>query len=96
MSSRDTCPPYFPIPEACRVFVCTIPFESAQLATFRCSSFSRLPIACLCAEAILINSCLQHCDLTQQMFTRQHTCNLMRDIYLITSHVRHTFQLDTT
>ncbi len=98
--SCDTClplpAPHHPRLEAWRVFVCMIPFERAQLATFQCPSFSRLPIARLCVQAILINSCLQHGNLTQQMFKRQHTCNLIWDIFLITAYVRQTFQFHTT
>lgn len=63
------------------VFVGMIPFERAHLATFQCPSFSWLPIAHLCAQAILINSCLQRSNLTQQMFKSQHTCNLIWDIF---------------
>lgn len=70
-----------PSPEPWWGFVCMILFERAQLATFQCPSFTRLPIACLCVQAILINSCLQCRNLSQQMFKSQYACNLIWDIF---------------
>lgn len=49
------------------MFVCTIPFQRAPLPAFQCRSFCRSPAARLCALAVLINSCLRCCNLTQQM-----------------------------
>ena len=50
--------------------------EAVQLAASQRSSLS--PFACLCVWALLINSCVQRCNLTQQMFK---SCNLMGDIF---------------
>lgn len=54
------------------MFVCMIPFQRAPLPAFQCHSFCRPPPARLCALAVLINSCLRCCNLTQQMLKSKH------------------------